>query len=1145
MRIFARLTLAACLLARHSRKAPAGLLVALCILPLALFAQKKDKPEWDVSNPTGIPYKDVSFTATEGTWMNLDVSPDGQTLVFDLLGDIYAMPIGGGEAKCLRSGIAWEVQPRFSPDGKRILFTSDAGGGDNIWIMQADGSKPKQVTKENFRLLNNGCWVDNQYFVAKKHFTSTRSLGAGEIWMYHITGGEGLQLTKRKNDQQDVNEPSVSRDGRYIYFSEDLYPGGFFQYNKDPLKQIFGIRRYDREEGKVEDVTGGSGGACRPQISPDGKWLAFVRRVDTKSVLFLRNIKNGLEYPLYDKLDKDQQEAWTTFGVYPGFAWLPEQLTRAGALQGIAIWAGGKIKKINFNFTKIAADDRNTQTDVPQVSVSEIPFTCQVNTKVAETLRFENKVFEEQFMVHAVREAVTSPDNKTLIFNAAGKLYRKTLPNGAPEPLLPSNIDKPEPGTYAATQWLEFEPAFSPDGQSLVFTTWDDEARGALWLLPLPSGKPRRLTTEQGIYRNPCFSPDGKMIAFRMQDSDEELGPGLIDRPGIYLMNVQGDRTPRFVTDEGDNPVFSPDGKRIFVSAGGGLDKSYVSFNLEGEDRKVLFKSKYATQWAPSPDGQWLAFRDLYKAYVCAMPGPGQTIDLSSDTKAFPVTQISRDAGNNLHWSADSKRIHYTLGEEYYTIDLNKRFAFLEGAPDSLPPLDTAGLKIGLTLPSDMPRGHIVFENARIITAEGDKVIENGVIRVINNRIEFVGTKKEFASAPKYKTSDPIQYVDCKGKTIMPGMVDVHSHSGNFRYGLNPQKQWEYYANLAYGVTTMHDPSTTSEMVFSNAEMLKAGRMVGPRLFSTGTILYGAEGDFKAVINSLDDARSTLRRMKAWGAFSVKSYNQPRREQRQQIIAAARELKIEVVPEGGSFFYHNLSQVVDGHSSIEHNIPIAPIYADVIQLWSKTGTTNTPTLIVCYGAVNGEYYWYQHSDVWKNERLRSFTPAYVLDQRSRHRDMLPEEEYENGHILVSRQLKKMQDAGININLGSHGQLQGLGAHWELWMLTQGGMSNLQAIKCATINGAKHLGMDKEIGSIASGKLADLVILDKNPLTNIQNSNSVNMVMVNGRLYDAATLNEIGNYDRKHTPFWFTQPGSQINGSGMGKIYSAEGGIDGE
>ncbi|MEM8909562.1 MAG: amidohydrolase family protein, partial [Bacteroidota bacterium] len=367
--------------------------------------------------------------------------------------------------------------------------------------------------------------------------------------------------------------------------------------------------------------------------------------------------------------------------------------------------------------------------------------------------------------------------------------------------------------------------------------------------------------------------------------------------------------------------------------------------------------------------------------------------------------------------------------------------------------------------------------------------------------------------------------IDVSGKTIMPGLIDVHAHLGAFRFGLSPQKHWQYYANLAYGVTTTHDPSSNTEMVFAQSEMVKAGIMVGPRIFSTGTILYGAEGDFKAVINSLDDARSALRRTKAFGAFSVKCYNQPRREQRQQVMQAARELVINVYPEGGSFFYHNMTMVADGHTGVEHNIPVAPLYDDVLQFWSATNAGNTPTLIVNYAGVNGEYYWYQHTNVWEKDRLLTFTPRPIVDARSRHRTMIPEEEYENGHILTSKSCKKLQDAGVDINLGSHGQLQGLGAHWELWMLEQGGMSEMEALRAATMNGAAYLGMDKEIGSLEVGKLADLIVLDKNPLEHIRHSELVRYTMINGRLYDAATMNEMGHVNKKRTQFYWEMEGS--------------------
>ena len=1061
----------------------------LLILNVSFHSNAQSKSEvhkWDVNNPLG-EYKEISFTVNEGTWMNLDLSPDNQTIVFDMMGDIYSIPINGGKATPLRTGLAYEVQPRFSPDGSKILFTSDAGGGDNIWVMNTDGSDAKQITQEDFRLLNNAAWMpDGQYFVARKHFTSTRSLGAGEIWMYHISGGSGIQLTKRKNDQQDVNEPCPSPDGRFIYFSEDVYPGGYFQYNKDPNNQIFAIFRYDRETGEVEQVTGGPGGACRPQVSPDGKTLALVRRIRTHSVLFLHDLATGKEIPLFKQLSKDQQEAWSIFGVYTGFDWTSDS-------KFIIIWGNGKIHKINA-LTGEAA---------------EIPFEVQANHRVAETLKFKQKVFTDSFEVKTIRQFVTAPDNSFAVFNAVGYLWKMELPSGIPTRLTKNNH-------------FEFEPAFSPDGNQLVYSSWDDEKQGGLHVLNLRNNTEQLISSQPAIYRTPSFSPDGRKIVYRKEGGNSHQGYFNSKEPGLYLMNLDS-KESQLISDEGEYPIFSADGTKIFYQTGGylfgSLKKAFKQIDLTTKKTSTIFTSKYANRYVPSPDNKWVAFIELHKVYVAAMPMPGQAIDLSANSKAIPISQVSRDAGINLHWSTDSKEIRWTLGNQIYRAPLSERFLFLGGAADSIPPLDTIGETIPLILPSDKPTGTIAFTNARIITMEKDEVIEEGTLIIRENKIEKIG-KSASVKVPR----DAVVY-DLKGKTIMPGIIDVHAHLGAFRYGQSPNKHWEYFANLAYGVTTTHDPSSNSEMTFSQSEMVKSGIMTGPRIYSTGTILYGADGDFKAVINNVEDARSALRRTQAFGAFSVKSYNQPRREQRQQVIQAARDLGMIVVPEGGSFFYHNMTMVADGHTSVEHNIPVAPLYDDVISFWKQTKTTNTPTLIVNYGGVNGEYYWYQHTNVWEKERLLSFMPREIVDSRARHRVMIPEEEYERGHILTAQSCKKLQENGVEICLGSHGQLQGLGAHWELWMLHQGGMTNHQALKCATINGARFLGMEDEIGSLKKGKLADLIIIDGNPLENIFDSENIVYTMINGRLFDATNMNETGNHKRNRTPFFWEMEGS--------------------
>ncbi|MFP2906143.1 amidohydrolase family protein [Pyxidicoccus sp. 3LFB2] len=1048
----------------------------------------QDKDAWKVDAP-GFPATQVSIDVTEGTWMNVDVSPDGKELVFDLLGDLYTLPIGGGEAKPLTSGPAWDMQPRYSPDGKSIAFTSDRGGGDNIWVVKRAGGEAQAVTQEKFRLLNSPTWSpDGNFIVARKHFTARRSLGAGELWMYHRSGGEGVQLTERTNDQKDLGEPAFAfPQGRYVYFSQDVTPGKTFEYNKDPNGEIYAIQRLDLETKEIDPFVTGPGGSIRPTPSRDGKQLAFIRRVRTKSVLYVTDVESGAERPLYDGLDRDMQETWAIHGVYPTMAWLPGNTS-------IVFWAGGKLQRI----------------DVASKKVTPIPFHVKDTRTVFQAVRTPQAVAPEKFQTKMLRWVQVSPDGKRVVYQALGKLYVKELPNGTPK-----RLTKQE-------DHFEFFSSFSSDGQSIVYTTWDDEKLGSIRLVSAKGGEGRVLTKKPGYYVEPALSPDGKSLVYRAS-GDGFLMPGQWSREtGLFSMPVSGG-PPKRLSRDGEQPHFGARVDRVFFLHVESKEKEDVrslkSVGLDGGQERTHLTSAEATELRVSPDEQWVAFRENFNAFLMPFPRGAKSASVGPDAKALPLARVTKDAGEYLHWSGDSKRLHWALGPELFTRELKDSFRFLDGAPEKLPSAPEKGVDISFQAKTDVPEGTLALVGGRVITMKGDEVLEQGVVVVRGNRIIAVGP------VGKVQVPAGAKVVDVKGKTLMPGLIDVHWHGAMGVDGLMPEQSWVHAASLAFGVTTLHDPSNSSQQVFAASELGKTGALLAPRIFSTGTILYGASGaGYRTPIESVDDARSHMRRMKAIGAFSVKSYNQPRRDQRQKVLQAARELGMLVVPEGGSLLQHNLSMVVDGHTGVEHAIPVARIYADVKQLWGKSGTGYTPTLGVAYGGNWGENYWYQKTNVWEDERLLSFVPRRVVDERSRRRNQVPEDEF--NHFNAAQVARELSDSGVSVQLGAHGQREGLAAHWELWMFGQGGMKPLQALRAGTLNGARYLGLDREVGSLEVGKLADLIVLDKNPLEQLQNSRTVRYTMVNGHLYDAATLNEVGNRQRQRAKFFFEKDGNE-------------------
>lgn len=1045
---------------------------------------EEDKPAWDVSNPGYSGSEStVDLSVDEGTWISVDVSPDGEQIVFDLLGNIYLMPITGGEAEVLVGDHSWDIQPRFSPDGKHIVFTSDRGGGDNIWTLTLESGEFTQISFEEFRLLNNPTWSpDGQYIAARKHFTTSRSLGTGEIWLYHASGVEkakGVQIVAKPSEtyQKELGEPAFSPDGQFLYYTQNATPGDMFVYHQDSNNQVFHIKEVNLTNGETRVVAGGPGGAVRPTPSPDGRQLAYIKRIEGVSKLHIKSLDSGEDRIIPAALDLDMQETWAINGVYPNIAWLPDG-------SGLVYWAQGKIWRVNLNAgvtSPIAfqVNDQRTLYSPPRATVEVAP---------------------SRFTTKMIRFASRSPTSDDIVFESLGKLWVKRGDS------VPVRLTRDDEG-------FEYSPVWSPDGKQVYFLNWQDDKLASIRSVNAKGGRSRIRSKEPGHFDDLAMSADGRRLVLEKQAGTNLTSPHWGNHPGIYLADPKsGELT--FVNKRGYSPHFGPDDRIFFnerkrSTSGRGSDDAKTklfSMTVNGHDIREEASSDLARVILISPDGRFLAHQEGFDVHVTARPRTGQSITLhNKKQKTLPTRKLNDVGGLYMNWSVDSQTVSWSVGPAFISASVADAM--------TAETVDRRSVDLSLEVAAAAPAGVTAITNARVITMNADReVIEDATILLEDNRIMAVGSDIVIPANASV--------VDATGKTVIPGMIDAHAHGPYGRGNVIPQQNYNALAHLALGVTTLHNPSSRASQVFAAAEYQQAGEILAPRIFSTGDIVYGAKSLSFAPVSDVDDALNHIRRLKAQGAVSIKNYNQPRREQRQMVIEAARQEGMLAVAEGGSLFQMDMNLIVDGSTGIEHNVPALNLYDDVVQLWRASDVGYTPTLVVVYGGLTSEDYYYAESDVWKHPILSNFVPADVLQPRSVRRIKAPERDFRDDDAAAAAKL--LLDAGVIVNTGAHGQREGLATHWEMWSFARGGMTPMQALSLATINPAKYLSMDADLGSIEAGKLADLVILNSNPLEDIRQTDDISHVMLNGRLYRAADLAEEVTGEARLSPFWFSR-----------------------
>ncbi|MGJ8564604.1 MAG: amidohydrolase family protein [Alphaproteobacteria bacterium] len=1020
----------------------------------------------------GLPLKsarEIEFTTSTGTALSLDVSPDGNSIVFDMLGDIYVLKTVGGTAKAITSNMALDTEPVYSPDGSKVLFLSDRSGAENLWVTDTDGLNARQISFYD----DNPTFISPEWAPDGQHILVTRfwpDQNAYELWQFELHGdplGRVLRPINKSGMKTSAIGATYAQNGAEIYFAslEDADPA---------FDQVLAweIRRkdvYSGEEAVLIPANNDDGFSpkFRPLVSPDGTTLAYAERRNGKTYLMLRDLHTQTHRTLTD-LDPDSLQASLWHDIVPRFDFMPDG-------HSVIVNKEGGIKRVSLRSGEVAS----------------IPFQAKVKQSLGALVRPQASIDQGDVQARLIQNAVLSPDRANIAFSALGRLYVKSVLTDAAPQVLGRNETR------------EHHPSWSADGNSIAYVTWASGQGGEVHIKSMSSGTDETLDLEAGFYTHPVFVPDQSAIIVVRSPVEARQSTymefGQFREADLLFVPLDGGAV-RVLTSGmiGGTPHFSNNESAVLVNYNEGVYSISISDGAKTLITKAVGPNWYFAQGtAPaddlriSPSGGWALAQIGHQLHIYKIPNaPNSTVNLSAATTLHK--KITRAGVDYFGWSADGEVLYWTAGSSFYQVKLpDLDFKTLDQNLELNPTV------IDVRFPRDMPKGKTLLRGAAVITMADQHtpsaIIQNVDVLIKGARIEAIkasGTIKEEADT---------RSVDVSGTYIIPGIIDAHYHIADIRRDVLDFDTWGLKANLAYGVTSLFDPSSLSIDMLTYQDLVDTGDVIGSRIFTTGPAIFDYY-DFRTI----DDVRAVLGRYKNnYRLSNIKQYRSGNRRVRQWIAQVSGELGLVPTTEGALSFKLDLSQIIDGYAGIEHAMPPTVHHNDLTTLFAMSGTSNNLTLMNTHGGLPALSAFINRSGLLGSSKFTSFAPDWFRESRADAAKPYAGSDYQ--YPAVARTGLRLRNAGGLVGLGGHGDLPGLGTHWEMQAYVEGGWSPAETLWAATMGSATAIGRNENLGSIETGKLADLVILNANPLESIENSLDVKAVMKNGRLYDGDTL----------------------------------------